>query len=97
MNSKISVNSSQELASIESEVFGLMDEEIHVNVIANDHLCDTGDGMLIFINNQHPSMRCIHASKAMMPELLALHTILERQYGVGLDLFCPQCGQQTLD
>ena len=97
MNSKIIVNSSQELSSIESAVFQMMDDQIHVHVIANNHICDTGDGMLIFINNQHPSMRCILVAKSMMPEILALHTVLQLLYGVGLDLFCPQCGQQTLD
>ena len=91
------VKTPTQLRRIEKYIFELLQNHLHVHILNQNHKCgENRRGLEIFIMNQHPSIKCIFASKKMLAEFNILSLVLEGQYGTGLHSFCPVCGQQTI-
>ena len=97
MNGPITIQSSNELKHFESVIFdAVLQEDFKVHILCLGHGCTTNPIFNQFIENKHPSIRCIMISADMKEEFMALHLVLKMNCGKGLQNFCPSCGIETL-
>ena len=96
MNGPITIQSNNELEDFESLIFdAAVQEDLKIHILCLGHACNTDPIFKDFIENKHPSIRCIMTSADMIEEFMAMHEVLKRACGRGLFNFCPSCGLKT--
>ena len=94
------INSSQELEAMESQIFQLLEDAVHVHIVYTEHLhqCSGAESEQVMVfGNKIPGIRVIGIDQSMLEEFLKLDDVVQQQehYEEGLYIFCPVCGLET--
>ena len=96
MNNVVTITSSTELKHLYDVIINAIEDGMKIHLLTVGHNCSTEQIFETFINNRHPTIRCIFISPEMIQEFLVMNTVIRRHFKtVGLDHFCPNCGAET--
>ena len=96
MNNKVTITSSTELNHLYDDIINAIDDGKKIHLLTVGHNCSTEKIFETFINNRHPTIRCIFTSQDMIQEFMVMDRVIRRNFKTaGLDQFCPNCGGET--
>ena len=87
------ISNESELEKISTEIYQLIDNEVDIHVILQDHKCDSAViNSEISLNNRHPCHRVIFVARSMMHEMKCMERAIAEYYkGQPLKFHCPVC------
>ena len=93
MNQQVTITNSAELKNLYDVIIDAVEDGMKVHLLKVGHRCSTEPIFETFIENKHPTIRCIFISPEMIQEFLVMNTVIRRHFKtVGLVNICPSCG-----